>query len=162
VVREVAPTFEELRGLIGQELAVSDWLQIDQERIDQFAECTGDRQWIHVDREQARRRSPLRTTIAHGYLTLSLVSSFIQAMRILPDNTQGAFNYGIDHVRFLAPVRAGARVRLRTVLLAMEDKGQGRYLIKASNTMEIEGEEKPALIADTLVMLYEKRAARTA
>ena len=161
MVRKVAPTFAELRGLVGQELAVSDWLQIDQARIDAFAECTGDKQWIHVDPEQARRRSPLRTTIAHGYLTLSLVSSFIQAMRILPDNTQGAFNYGIDHVRFLAPVRAGARVRLRTVLLAMEDKGLGRYLIKASNTMEIEGEEKPALIADTLVMLYEKRTART-
>jgi acyl dehydratase len=162
VVREVAPTFEELRGLIGQELAVSDWLQIDQQRIDAFAECTGDRQWIHVDREQARRRSPLRTTIAHGYLTLSLISSFIQAMRILPDNTQGAFNYGIDQVRFLAPVRVGARVRLRTVLMDMEDQGPGKYLLKAFSTMEIEGEDSPALTAETLVMLYEKRPARTA
>lgn len=160
MVREIAPTFEELRGLVGQELAVSDWLLIDQARIDAFAECTGDRQWIHVDPEQARRRSPLRTTIAHGYLTLSLISSFIQAMRILPDNTQGAFNYGIDHVRFLTPVRAGARVRLRTVLLAMQDKGPGKYLLKAASTMEIEGEEKPALIAETLVMLFEKKAAR--
>lgn len=159
-MREIAPTFEELRGLVGQELAVSDWLLIDQARIDAFAECTGDRQWIHVDPEQARRRSPLRTTIAHGYLTLSLISSFIQAMRILPDNTQGAFNYGIDHVRFLTPVRAGARVRLRTVLLAMQDKGPGKYLLKAASTMEIEGEEKPALIAETLVMLFEKKAAR--
>jgi acyl dehydratase len=161
VVRAVAPTFEELRGLVGQELAVSDWLQIDQERIDQFAECTGDRQWIHVDREQARRRSPLRTTIAHGYLTLSLISSFIQSMRILPDNTQGAFNYGINHVRFLAPVRAGARVRLRTVLLRMEDEGPGKYLLTASSTMEIDGGDQPALIAETLVLLYEKRPART-
>ena len=161
MVREIAPTFAELRGLVGQELAVSDWLQIDQARIDAFAECTGDKQWIHVDPEQARRRSPLRTTIAHGYLTLSLVSSFIQSMRILPDNVQGAFNHGIDRVRFLAPVRAGARVRLRTVLLGMEDTGPGKYLLKASSTMEIEGEETPALVAETLVTLYEKKAART-
>jgi acyl dehydratase len=155
--REVAPTFDELRGLIGQELAVSDWVTVDQARIDQFAECTGDRQWIHVDVELARRRSPLRTTIAHGYLSLSLIGSFIQEMRILPENTQGAFNYGIDHVRFTAPVRSGARVRLRTTLLSMEDKGPGQYLMKASNTMEIEGEDRPALVAHTLVMLYERR-----
>ncbi len=157
MVRAVAPTFEELFGLVGQELAVSDWLEVSQERIDAFAACTGDRQWIHVDREQARRRSPLRTTIAHGYLTLSLVSFFIQEMRILPDNTQGAFNYGIDRVRFLAPVRSGARVRLRTVLLSIDAKGPGKFLLKASSTMEIEGEDKPALVADTLVMLFEKR-----
>jgi acyl dehydratase len=160
--REIAPTFEELWHLIGQELAVSDWVLVDQARIDQFAECTGDRQWIHVDVEQARRKSPLRTTIAHGYLTLSLISSFIQEMRILPDNTQGAFNYGIDHVRFIAPVRAGARVRLRTTLVSMQDKGPGRYLMKAASTMEIEGEERPALVAETLVMLYERRHKREA
>jgi acyl dehydratase len=160
-MRETAPTFEELRGLIGVELGVSDWVTVGQDRIDQFAQCTGDRQWIHVDVEQARRKSPLRTTIAHGYLSLSLIGFFIQDMRILPDNTQGAFNYGIDHVRFLAPVRAGARVRLRTTLLSMEDKGPGQYLMKASNVMEIEGEDGPALVADTLVMLYERRARRT-
>lgn len=158
--RDIAPTFEELRGLIGQELAVSDWTTISQERIDQFAECTGDRQWIHVDVELARRKSPLRTTIAHGYLTLSLIGCMIQEMRILPDNTQGAFNYGVDHVRFIAPVRSGARVRLRTTLVSMEDKGPGLYLMKASNTMEIEGEDKPALVADTLVTLYERRRKR--
>lgn len=160
--REIAPTFEELRGLIGQELAVSDWATIDQARIDQFADCTGDRQWIHVDVEQARRKSPLRTTIAHGYLTLSLVGSMIQEMRILPDNTQGAFNYGIDHVRFIAPVRSGTRVRLHTTLLSIEDVGPGQYLMKATNTMEIEGEEKPAFVAETLVMLYERRRRREA
>jgi len=158
--REIAPTFEELRQLIGHELAVSDWLLVDQARIDQFAECTGDKQWIHVDVEQARRKSPLRTTIAHGYLTLSLVSFFIQQMRILPDNTQGAFNYGIDHVRFIAPVRSGKRVRLRTSLVSMDDKGPGRYLLKASSRMEIEGEDEPALLAETLVMLYERRQKR--
>jgi acyl dehydratase len=161
-MRESAPTFEELRGLVGQELGVSDWVTVSQERIDQFAQCTGDHQWIHVDLEQARRKSPLRTTIAHGYLSLSLIGFFIQDMRILPDNTQGAFNYGVNHVRFLAPVRAGARVRLRTTLLAMEDKGPGQYLMTAANTMEIEGEEKPALVAETLVMLYERRRKREA
>jgi acyl dehydratase len=156
-VLKVSPTFEELNDLVGQELGVSDWLEISQERIDMFAECTGDRQWIHVDREQARRRSPLRTTIAHGYLTLSLISYFIQEMRILPGNTHGAFNFGIDRVRFLAPVRSGARVRLRVVLLSMDKEGPGKFLLKASSTMEIEGEENPALVADTLVMLFEKR-----
>ncbi|MBX3569707.1 MAG: MaoC family dehydratase [Rhizobiaceae bacterium] len=156
-MREKAPTFEELRGSVGQELGVSDWLEITQERIDMFAACTGDHQWIHVDREMARRRSPLRTTIAHGYLSLSLVSSFIQGMRILPENTQGAFNHGVDMVRFIAPVRSGARVRLRTTLVSMEDVGPRQYLLKASNTLEIDGEPQPAMIAETLVMLYEKR-----
>jgi len=157
-VREKAPTFEELRGLVGGELGVSDWLDVTQERIDMFAECTGDHQWIHVDREMARRRSPLRTTIAHGYLSLSLVSAFIQNMRILPDETQGAFNHGIDRVRFIAPVRSGARVRLRVRLLSMEDVGPRQYLLKAASTLEIEGENEPAMTAETLVMLYEKRA----
>jgi acyl dehydratase len=158
--REIPPTFEELRGLIGQELAVSDWKTVDQERINQFAACTDDHQWIHIDEAEARRKSPLRTTIAHGYLSLSLVGAFIQEMAILPENTQGAFNYGIDHLRFIAPVRAGKRVRLRTTLVSMESKGPGQYLMKASNTMEIEDEDKPALVADTLVMLYERRQKR--
>jgi len=122
-----------------------------------FAECTGDHQWIHVDREMARRRSPLRTTIAHGYLSLSLVSGFIQQMRILPENTQGAFNHGVDSVRFIAPVKSGARVRLRTTLLSMQDIQPRQYLLKASNRLEIEGEPEPAMIAETLVMLYERR-----
>jgi acyl dehydratase len=158
--REVPPTFEELRGLVGQELGVSDWTTVDQHRIDQFAECTGDRQWIHVDPEQARRRSPFRSTIAHGYLTLSLIGSLIQEMNILPENTQAAFNYGLDQVRFMSPVKSGARVRIRTTLLSMEDNGPGQYLMKARNIMEIEGEEKSAMVADTLVMLYERRRQR--
>ncbi|MBS3647512.1 MaoC family dehydratase [Pseudaminobacter sp. 19-2017] len=160
--REVPPTFEELRGLVGQELGVSDWTTVDQHRIDQFAECTGDRQWIHVDPEQARRRSPFRSTIAHGYLTLSLIGSLIQEMNILPENTQAAFNYGLDQVRFMSPVMSGARVRIRTTLLSMEDKGPGQYLLKARNIMEVEGEVKTAMVADTLVMLYERRRQREA
>jgi acyl dehydratase len=151
------PTYEQLRMMTGQELGVSDWTTVDQSRIDQFAECTGDRQWIHVDPERAKRQSPFRTTIAHGYLTLSIIGALALDMGIVPENTQAAFNYGFDKVRFLAPVRAGARIRLRITLLSVEDKGPGQYLMKAANIVEIEGEQKPALTAETLVMLYERR-----
>jgi acyl dehydratase len=151
------PTFEQLREMTGQELGVSGWTLIDQSRIDQFAECTGDRQWIHIDAERARRQSPFRTTIAHGYLSLSLIGGLSQEMGIAPENTQAAFNYGLDRVRFIAPVKVGTRVRLRCRLLSMEDRGPGQYLLKVENTLEIEDEDKPALIAETLVMLYERR-----
>lgn len=142
---------------LGKELGVSDWTLIDQARINQFAECTGDHQWIHVDPERAKRESPLRTTIAHGYLSLSIVATLAVELGAIPENTQAAFNYGIDRVRFLAPVKSGSKVRLRTKLVSVEDKGPGQYLVKNENTLEIEGEEKPALIAETLVMLYERR-----
>ena len=145
-------TFEVMKTMVGQELGVSDWAMIDQDRINEFARCTGDDQWIHVDPERARRESPLRTTIAHGYLTLSMVAALAVEVG-LPENTQAAFNYGLDKVRFISPVKAGSRVRLRSVLMGMEDKGPGQYLVKALNTLEIEGEEKPALIAETLAML---------
>jgi acyl dehydratase len=152
-----APTYDQLRAMVGQELGVSGWIVVDQHRIDQFAQCTGDRQWIHVDPERARRESPFRTTIAHGYLTLSVIGALSQEMGVIPENTQAAFNYGLDRVRFLAPVRVGSRIRLRATLVSMEDKGPGQYLMKFSNTIEIEGEEKPALLAETLAMFYERR-----
>lgn len=151
------PTFDELKQMVGRELGVSPWVVVDQAMIQQFADCTGDRQWIHTDPERARRESPFRKTIAHGYLTLSLVGSLIQTIGAIPENTQAAFNYGLDKVRFLAPVITGTRVRLRTTLLSVEDVGPGQYLMKATNTIEIEGVEKPALIAETLAMLYERR-----
>jgi acyl dehydratase len=150
-------TFVSIKGMIGQEVGVSDWVVVDQERIDQFAECTGDHQWIHTDAERAKRESPFRVPIAHGYLTLSLVASLGQTIGVIPENTQAAFNHGLDMVRFIAPVRAGARVRLRLTLMSVEDVGPGQYLMKASNTIEIEGEDRPALIAETLVMMYERR-----
>jgi acyl dehydratase len=146
----------------GQELGVSDWMMVDQSRIDQFAECTGDRQWIHIDPERARRQSPFRTTIAHGYLTLSIIGCLSQEMGVIPENTQAAFNYGLDRVRFLSPVKVGSRVRLRVTLLSMEDKGPGQYLMKVANTIEIEGEDKPALTAETLAMFYERRKKKEA
>jgi acyl dehydratase len=150
-------TYETLKSSVGQEIGLSDWLLVDQEKIDQFAHCTGDHQWIHVDAERARRESPFRTTIAHGYLSLSLVASLAIDLGAIPENTQAAFNYGLDKVRFLAAVKSGSRVRLRTTLVSVEDKGPGQYLVKNENTLEIEGEEKPALIAETLAMLYERR-----
>ncbi|WP_269929614.1 MaoC family dehydratase [Aminobacter sp. HY435] len=159
---EPIETFEELRCKIGQEIGVSEWVTIDQSRIDGFAECTGDHQWIHVDPERARRQSPFRTTIAHGFLTLSLIGALIQEMGVVPVSTQAAFNYGLDRVRFVSPVKVGSQVRMRTVLMSMEDKGPGQYLLKAENTIEIEGEAKPALVAETLVMLYERRKKATA
>jgi acyl dehydratase len=152
-----APTFAMLKEMVGQELGVSEWVTVDQSRIDQFAECTGDRQWIHVDAERARRHSPFRSTIAHGYLTLSIIGALGQELGAVPENTQAAFNYGLDRVRFIAPVRVGSRVRLRSTMMWMEDRGPGQYLMKANNVVEIEGEEKPALMAETLIMFYERR-----
>lgn len=159
-MKRIPPTYEQLRTMEGQELGVSDWTLVDQTRIDQFAECTGDRQWIHTDPEQARRRSPLRTTIAHGYLTLSIIGCLSQEMGVIPENTQAAINYGLNKVRFMSPVKVGSRVRLRSTLVKMEDRGPGQYLMTVANTIEIEGEEKPALVAETLAMFYERRVKK--
>jgi acyl dehydratase len=144
-----------LAEFVGQELGVSEWTVVDQDRIEAFAGCTGDRQWIHVDVERARRESPFGGTIAHGYLTLSLVASLAMEAGVIPADAKAGLNYGLDKVRFMAPVKAGARVCNRVVLLEAEDKGGGRVLIKTRNTLEIEGEDKPALIAETLAMLMQ-------
>ena len=149
--------YQNMHSFIGKELGVSEWVTVDQDRINQFADCTGDHQWIHVDTERAKRESPLRTTIAHGYLSLSMVAALAIEIGAIPEGTQAAFNYGLDRVRFLSPVKTGSRVRLRTKLVSIDDKGPGQFLMKAENTIEIEGEQKPALIAETLAMLYEKR-----
>src|SRR5258708_40191723 len=119
-------TLGSLGERVGQELGLSDWVTIDQPRIDTFASCTGDHQWIHVDVEGARKESPFRVPIAHGYLTLSMVVAFAIDIGVVPENTQAAFNYGLDSVRFIAPVRVGSRVRMRSVLVSMEDKGPGQ------------------------------------
>jgi len=137
----------------GQELGVSEWMTIDQERINHFADFTGDHQWIHVDVERAKRESLFGTTIAHGYLTLSLAAALSMELGIIPAGVSQALNYGLDKVRFLAPVKSGSRVRDRVVLLAAEPQGKGRLLLKFRNTIEIEGETKPALIADALSLL---------
>lgn len=138
---------------VGRELGVSDWIEIGQARIDQFAECTGDHQWIHVDRERAARESPYGGTIAHGFLCLSLVGTTHLQLGIAPPDTDQVLNYGLDRVRFMAPVKAGARVRNRVELITAETKRPGRVLIKTRNTIDIEGEDKPALVAELLTML---------
>jgi acyl dehydratase len=142
-----------LASFAGRELGVSSWTTLDQQRIDEFAKITGDRQWIHVDLERAARESPFGGTIAHGYLTLALLASLAMEIGVVPADAKAGLNYGLDKVRFLTAVRAGARVRNRVHLLSAEDKGGGRMLVKTQNTLEIEGEQKPALVAEALVML---------
>ena len=144
---------ENAKDLIGQELGVSGWTALDQETIDAFARCTGDHQWIHVDRKRAKTESPFGGTIAHGYLTLSLIAQATFELIVEPAGVKQAFNYGLDRVRFISPVKAGARVRDRIKLISVEDKGGGRFLVTTENTFEIEGESKPALTAVALAML---------
>ena len=141
-----------LPARVGQELGVSRWFEVDQQRIDEFANCTGDRQWIHVDVERARKESPFGAPVAHGYLTLALLACTGMDIGIVPEDAVAAFNYGLDKVRFLAPVKAGARVRNRVRLMEVTDQGDGRWLVKTSNTIEIEGEAKPAMIAEALAV----------
>jgi acyl dehydratase len=143
---------ESMDRFVGRELGVSSWVQLDQSRISQFAHCTGDDQWIHVDVARSAREGPFGSTIAHGYLTLALVGPAALEVWIRPARIPTALNYGIDRVRFLSAVPSGARVRIRVKLLSVEPKAMGRTLITTENTVEIEGAEKPALIANTLVM----------
>jgi acyl dehydratase len=150
-------TLSEIPRFVGQELGVSSWITVDQSRIDQFAECSGDRQWIHVDVERAKRESPYRAPIAHGYLTLSLVAPLQMEIGAVPTDAAAAFNYGLDKVRFLVPVKAGARVRLRVALINVERKGGG-VVLKTSNTLEIEGSDKPALIAESLALITPRKS----
>jgi acyl dehydratase len=138
---------------VGRELGVSDWVVIDQARIDAFAHCTGDSQWIHVDVDRARKHSPFGGTIAHGYLTLSLLAPLAMEIGVIPEDASAGLNYGLDKVRFMTPVKAGARVRNRVTLVSVEKKAGGRALVKTMNELQIEGEDKPALVAETLAML---------
>jgi len=138
---------------VGRELGVSDWVTVDQDRINQFAGCTGDRQWIHVDVDRARRESPFGGPIAHGYLTLSLVAAMVMELGVIPPDAVTGLNYGLDKVRFVAPVKAGARVRTHAQLVSAEPQNKARMLIKLQCTLEIEDETKPALIAEVLCML---------
>jgi acyl dehydratase len=142
-----------LNERVGQELGISDWVTIDQPRIDTFASCTGDHQWIHVDVERAKRESPFGSPIAHGYLTLAMVAPLAMQIGVIPTDAAAGLNYGIDRVRFLAPVAAGARVRLRIVLAGIESREGGQVIMKTQNTLEVEGSEKPAVVAETLTLL---------
>jgi acyl dehydratase len=137
---------------IGEEIGISSWILLDQNRINEFAHCTGDHQWIHVDVERAAREGPFGGTIAHGFLTLSLLAPTgfeVLLTRITP---KSVVNYGFDKVRFVAPVRSGKRVRNHIRVSSVEEKGAGRFLVTIENTMEIEGETRPALTASALAM----------
>jgi acyl dehydratase len=145
-----------IQNYVGQELGISDWLTIDQERIQHFADCTGDQQWIHVDVERATKESPFGAPIAHGFLTLSLIASWQMDMHIFPSNIAQAVNYGLNRVRFLTPVKVGARVRNRVILLSAEWQKNGGILLTTQNTVEIDGASKPALVAEMLSLLFPK------
>jgi acyl dehydratase len=145
--------------LVGREFGASGWVMVDQDRIDAFAACTGDRQWIHVDVARAKREGPFGGPIAHGYLTLSLVAAMVMELGVIPPDAATGLNYGLDKVRFVAPVKAGARVRTRATLLAAEPQSGGRMLLKLGCTLEIEDEAKPALVAELLCLLIGKHEA---
>jgi acyl dehydratase len=143
---------EELRGLLGQEVGVSDWFTVTQDVIDAFAEVTLDRQWIHTDPERAQRESPFGTTIAHGFLTLSLLTH-LQSQAVQLRGVRMGINYGLNRVRFTSAVRSGSRIRTRSVLKEVEEIAGGVQLVWAI-TVEIEGASKPALVAEWLGRLY--------
>ena len=144
---------DEIRARIGEEVGVSGWLTVDQPRIDAFAEATEDRQFIHTD-PAAAALTPFGGTIAHGFLSLSLLSRMGAEAMLLPDGLRMAVNYGLDRVRFLAPVKAGKRVRGRFVLDSVEEKAPGKILMRHMVTVEIEGEDKPALSAVWLGLMF--------
>jgi len=141
---------EKLVDYVGQEIGSSDWFEVDQDRINMFADATLDHQFIHIDAEKA---TPLfGSTIAHGFLSLSLVPHLTSQAVLAPENLKMVFNYGLDKVRFINPVNVGSKVRTHSKCVSVDDKGDGRYLMKTEVTMEIEGVEKPAYIAETLSM----------
>jgi acyl dehydratase len=144
-------TPRDLARYVGKELGVSDWVVIDQERIDKFADATGDHAWVHVDVERARRELPTGTTIAHGFLTLSLVIG-LKTYEVA--RYSRGLNYGTNRVRFTNMVPAGARVRLRQKLLSLDETKDGAFRATIESTMEIEGQAKPALVAETMSVLY--------
>lgn len=148
----VIQNLEELKSLIGQEISVSDWLALEQPRVNQFAEATGDHQWIHLDVERSQRESPFGGTIAHGFLTLSLIPQFLEQSVNMAD-VKMALNYGLNKVRFPAPVRVGSRLRARLQVLAVEDITDGAQ-VTWQVTVEAEGVDKPVCVAELITRRY--------
>ena len=146
-------SLDDIRARVGSEIGVSEWILVDQQRIDAFADTTEDRQFIHVDPDAAAQ-TPFGGTIAHGFLSLSLLSRMAADVMQVPDTAKMAVNYGLDRVRFIAPVRAGSRVRGRFSLDAVEDKAPGQLLLRHIVTVEIEGSDKPALTAQWLGLIF--------
>lgn len=143
----------ELSQYVGKELGRSAWLKIDQQRINLFAEATGDFQFIHVDPVKAEQ-TPFGCTIAHGFLTLSLIPKLIEDILVLPQGLKMVVNYGLDSVRFIQPVKVDSQVRLKVDLAEVSEKKPGQWLLKAIATLEIEGEDKPAYIAESLSLCF--------
>ena len=146
-------SLDDIRSATGSEIGVSGWIMVDQQRIDAFADTTEDRQFIHVD-PAAAAQTPFGGTIAHGFLSLSLLSRMAADVMQVPDTTLMAVNYGLDRVRFIAPVRAGSRVRGRFILDAVDDKAPGQLLLRHTVTVEIEHHDKPALTAVWLGLIF--------
>jgi len=146
-------TLDEIRAMVGSEVGLSDWIEVGQDRIEAFADATDDHQFIHVD-PKAAALTGFGGTIAHGFLSLSLLSRMAADVMLVPDSTRMAVNYGLDRVRFLAPVAAGKRVRGRFTLESVDQKAPGQLLLKHQVTVEIEGEEKPALTAVWLGLIF--------
>lgn len=152
-MKTVAP--EKLQDHVGEDLGVSEWFTIEQDRINAFADATLDHQFIHVDPEKAKS-TPFGTTIAHGYLTVSLLPYLQSTMEgfIMPEGTKMGMNYGFDKLRFMAPVKVNQRIRARAKLMEVNEKKPGQWLLKFEYTIEIDGEEKPALVAEWLLMYF--------
>ena len=146
-------TIEEIQERVGTEIGMSDWILIDQNRIDAFAAITEDHQFIHVDPERAKQ-TPFRGTVAHGFLTLSMLSRMAGGVMLHPESMRMAVNYGFQKVRFMAPVRSGKRVRGRFTMLSADEKRASQWQITYQVTVEIEDEEKPALIADWIGYMF--------
>lgn len=151
-MKTVVPA-DRLQEYVGKDLGCSEWFQIEQERINQFADVTVDHQFIHVDVHKAKQ-GPFGDTIAHGFLTLSLLTYLTEDCGLVPENTVMGVNYGCDKVRFLQPVRVNQKVRACVKPVSVIERAPGQFLIKSEITIEIEGEEKPALIAEWLALLF--------
>jgi acyl dehydratase len=148
-------SMEKMKAKIGRELGVTEWLTMDQDRIDKFADCTMDHQWIHVDKDAAAK-GPFGQTIAHGYLTVSLIPHFSENFAVIPEDTFMAVNYGMNRLRLINPVKSDAKIRDRIQLSDIAEKSGGRILVTTTHTIEIEGDEKPAMVAETLTMFFTK------
>ena len=149
---KVISSIDDAVGLVGQELGVGEWKEIEQKRIDAFADATEDHQWIHLDVERAKTESPYGTTIAHGFLTLSMIPR-LSRDNMRTENAKMAINYGLNKVRFLAAVPAGGRIRARSELVDAEKVGDTMVNLTVRQTVELDGSDKPAAVADTIVRL---------
>lgn len=143
----------EMTNAVGMKLGPSDWIELSQQRINAFADCTEDHQFIHVDEAKAKA-TPFGGTIAHGFLTLSLLAGLIEKIGVTPENTVMGMNYGFDKIRFLAPVKSGKRVRMVGEVLNVDQKDENRFLTTFGVSIEIEGEDTPALVAEFLLMSF--------